>query len=77
MFEMTPGTPRRMVSVMKRSMRACDVTTPEMIGNDSVRSGDEGLVGTLAALDARFLANSADPLVGARGSIPSLRFFGL
>jgi hypothetical protein len=42
------------------------MVAPEVTENDLVADGDERLMRALAALDARLLADTANPLVGAR-----------
>src|SRR4029077_7500472 len=59
--------------VLEQRVDADDMLPLQVVGDNAVADGDEGLVGALPALDARFLADASHPLVGARGGVALLR----
>ena len=63
------GTPKRSSAGVPVTSRTDDVTALKVVEDHLVLDRQEGLMGTLAALHPRLLADTADPLVRAGGRI--------
>ena len=64
--------------VLKQRIDPCDKRLPHVVtagqvpANDLIGDGQEASMEALGALDARLLADTAHPLVGARGGVAGL-----